>query len=177
MVWRKAPMGFFTLQFCTGYIFVCEGAGIGGLAASTVAPAPWWQWEWCRRVCAAPVQNFPNESVKLCLKVCKYLGSKSIETPARNCYEDHSENIIPNQRASHFLPERTWLCLGPFRERSLEVLAKGTKEDQPKEETIGKIKIRRVLKNLLMPFFLMGCFPGDFQEGKRPIEAFGETAH
>ena len=26
------------------------------------------------------------------------------------------------------------------------------------------------------PFF-MGCFPGDFQEGKRPIKAFGETAH
>ena len=26
-------------------------------------------------------------------------------------------------------------------------------------------------KNLLMPLFLMGCFPGDFREGKRPIKA------
>ena len=25
-----------------------------------------------------------------------------------------------------------------------------------------------------MPLFLMGCFPGDFQEGKRPIKAFGK---
>ena len=34
------------------------------------------------------------------------------------------------------------------------------------------------IKNLLMPLFLRkGCFPGDFQEGKRPIKAFGETAH
>ena len=32
-------------------------------------------------------------------------------------------------------------------------------------------------KNLLMPLFLMGYFPGDFQEGKRPVKAFGETAH
>ena len=33
-------------------------------------------------------------------------------------------------------------------------------------------------KNLLTPLFLRtGCFPGDFQERKRPIEAFGETAH
>ena len=30
------------------------------------------------------------------------------------------------------------------------------------------------IKNLLMPLFLMGCFPGDFQEGKRPIKAFRE---
>ena len=29
----------------------------------------------------------------------------------------------------------------------------------------------------LMPLFLMGCFPGGLQEGKRPIEAFGATAH
>ena len=34
-----------------------------------------------------------------------------------------------------------------------------------------------LVKNLLMPLFLMGCFPRDFQEGKRPIEASGETAH
>ena len=34
-----------------------------------------------------------------------------------------------------------------------------------------------VLKNLFMPLFLVGCFPVDFQEGKRPIKAFGETAH
>ena len=34
-----------------------------------------------------------------------------------------------------------------------------------------------ILKNLLMPLFLMGCFPGDFQEGKRLMKAFGETAH
>ena len=33
------------------------------------------------------------------------------------------------------------------------------------------------LKALLMGLFLMGCFPGDFQERKRPIKAFGETAH
>ena len=26
------------------------------------------------------------------------------------------------------------------------------------------------IKNLLMPLFLMGCFPGDFQERKRPIK-------
>ena len=25
--------------------------------------------------------------------------------------------------------------------------------------------------------FLMGWMPGDFQEGKRPIKTFGETAH
>ena len=36
-----------------------------------------------------------------------------------------------------------------------------------------------VLKNLLTPLFLMGCFPEDFREGKRPIinKAVGETAH
>ena len=34
-----------------------------------------------------------------------------------------------------------------------------------------------IFKNLLMPLFFMGCFPGDFREGKRPIKAFGETAH
>ena len=28
----------------------------------------------------------------------------------------------------------------------------------------------RLIKNLLMPLFLMGCFPVDFQEGKRPLE-------
>ena len=33
------------------------------------------------------------------------------------------------------------------------------------------------IKNLLMPHFLMGCVPGDFQEGKRPIKACAETAH
>ena len=27
----------------------------------------------------------------------------------------------------------------------------------------------RLFKNLLMPLFLMGCFPVDFQEGKRPL--------
>ena len=32
-------------------------------------------------------------------------------------------------------------------------------------------------KNLLMPLFLMGCFPVDLQERKRPIKAFKETAH
>ena len=26
-----------------------------------------------------------------------------------------------------------------------------------------------ILKNLLMPLFLMGCFPVDFQEAKRPL--------
>ena len=26
-----------------------------------------------------------------------------------------------------------------------------------------------------MGLFLMGCFPSDFQEGKRPIKALGET--
>ena len=30
------------------------------------------------------------------------------------------------------------------------------------------------IKNLLMPLFLLGCFPGQFQEGKRPIKAFGK---
>ena len=33
------------------------------------------------------------------------------------------------------------------------------------------------IKNLLMPLFLMGCFPGDFEEGERPIKAFRETAY
>ena len=34
------------------------------------------------------------------------------------------------------------------------------------------------LSNLkVMPPLLIGCFPGDFQEGKRPIKALGETAH
>ena len=33
-------------------------------------------------------------------------------------------------------------------------------------------------KNLLLPLFLTkGCFPRDFEEGKRPIKAFGEMAH
>ena len=31
-----------------------------------------------------------------------------------------------------------------------------------------------LFKNPLMPLFLMGCFPVDFQEGKRPIKGFGE---
>ena len=30
------------------------------------------------------------------------------------------------------------------------------------------------VKNLLMPLFLMGCFPGDFQEGKRSMKALGK---
>ena len=29
--------------------------------------------------------------------------------------------------------------------------------------------IKASLKNLLMPLFLMGCFPVDFQEVKRPL--------
>ena len=29
--------------------------------------------------------------------------------------------------------------------------------------------LRNSVKNLLMPLFLMGCFPGDFQEVKRPL--------
>ena len=33
------------------------------------------------------------------------------------------------------------------------------------------------LKNLLVSLFLMGGFPGDFQDGKRPNKALGETAH
>ena len=36
---------------------------------------------------------------------------------------------------------------------------------------------QRFLKNILMGLFFMGCFPGSFQEGKRPIKAFRETAH
>ena len=39
------------------------------------------------------------------------------------------------------------------------------------------INFSNIFKNLLMPLFLMGCFPGNFQEGKRPIKAFRETAH
>ena len=35
----------------------------------------------------------------------------------------------------------------------------------------------RIFKNVLMPLFLMGCFPEDFQERKQSIKAFGETAH
>ena len=53
-------------------------------------------------------------------------------------------------------------------------------------------KVRKIVKNYetilpfsccplvfprLMPLFLMGCFPEDFREGKRPIKAFGEPAH
>ena len=34
-----------------------------------------------------------------------------------------------------------------------------------------------LIKNLLTHLFLMGCFLGDFQEGERPIKAFGATAH
>ena len=33
-----------------------------------------------------------------------------------------------------------------------------------------KISQRAQIKNLLMPLFLMGCFPVDFQEVKRPLE-------
>ena len=29
----------------------------------------------------------------------------------------------------------------------------------------------------LLPLFLMGCFPGDFQEGKLPTKPFGKTTH
>ena len=36
----------------------------------------------------------------------------------------------------------------------------------------------RSFADLRMPLFLReGCFPADFREGKRPIKAFGETAH
>ena len=38
-------------------------------------------------------------------------------------------------------------------------------------------KLRLEIQEPLNAPFLMGCFPGDFQEGKRPIKAFGETAH
>ena len=30
------------------------------------------------------------------------------------------------------------------------------------------------VKNLFMPLFLMGCFPGDFEEGKRPLRHSGK---
>ena len=39
------------------------------------------------------------------------------------------------------------------------------------------IKDTLSLKSLLAPLVLLGRFSGDFQEGKRPIKAFGETAH
>ena len=44
-------------------------------------------------------------------------------------------------------------------------------------EVRGVYGISTLIKNLLMPLFLMGCFPGDFREGKLPIKAFGGTAH
>ena len=34
-------------------------------------------------------------------------------------------------------------------------------------------KTSQNFKNLLTPLFLMGCFPGDFREGKRLTKAFG----
>ena len=34
---------------------------------------------------------------------------------------------------------------------------------------------RSSFKNLLMGLFLMGCFAGDFQKGKRPIKQFGAS--
>ena len=32
-------------------------------------------------------------------------------------------------------------------------------------------------KNLLMALFLMGCFPGDFQEANGPLRHSGKRAH
>ena len=34
-----------------------------------------------------------------------------------------------------------------------------------------------LVENLLMPLFLVGCFPEDSVEGKQPIKAFGDMAH
>ena len=34
---------------------------------------------------------------------------------------------------------------------------------------------RGSIKNLLMPLFLMGCFPEDFQEGERPSRHSSES--
>ena len=34
--------------------------------------------------------------------------------------------------------------------------------------------LSELVKNLLMGLFLMGCSPGDFQEGKQPSKAFGK---
>ena len=34
-----------------------------------------------------------------------------------------------------------------------------------------------IFKNLLTSLFLMGCFPGDLQEGKQPIKVFREMPH
>ena len=35
--------------------------------------------------------------------------------------------------------------------------------------TRSSCKLPAIIKNLLMPPFLMGCFPVDFQEAKRPV--------
>ena len=44
--------------------------------------------------------------------------------------------------------------------------------------TLTSYNFRRTQEPLNAPFLIkMGCFPRDFQEGKRPIKAFGETAH
>ena len=36
-------------------------------------------------------------------------------------------------------------------------------------KTLKQASVLEVLKNLFMPLFLMGCFPVDFQEVKRPL--------
>ena len=38
-----------------------------------------------------------------------------------------------------------------------------------RRKTFRKVLVRNMFKNLLTPRFLMGCFPANFQEAKRPL--------
>ena len=67
----------------------------------------------------------------------------------------------PGKIAGKFFPNR----------EMLQILGSRAPEGQTCREpwrvdTAGTLS----LKNLLTPLFLMGCFPGDFREGKRPIK-------
>ena len=94
------------------------------------------------------------------------------------------ENLLPNFAGSSppispkTSPTSLWKSLVLTNSMIFKVCLRCWKSDGICFRSLLSDSLRlRVLKNLLMPLFLIGCFPGDFQEGKRPIQAFGETPH
>ena len=61
---------------------------------------------------------------------------------------------------------------------TFEVFLGVFEKTKEKKDRAGSTALDRPhFKSLLMPLFLVGCFPANFQEGKQPVKAFGETAH
>ena len=90
------------------------------------------------------------------------LSSRNSVRGKTNSLSSVFETVLSETIFGRF-PKRETFCLIP----------KWLKRDQ-------KMTPMRVFGHfdLLVPLFLMGCFlPRDFREGKRPIKAFGETAH